>query len=111
MVYNPISDYMIQTAVDPLDCLPIDQRVVLAPVVLDLEHADARDVPLEVELDERRGRGGLGDHHAFVAARLAVSCRIVAVGAGTGGGGNVGGAGVGLLDAVGVVGDVGQLDD
>lgn len=92
--------------------LPVDQRVVLAAIVLDLEHPDSRDVPLEVELDERRGRRGLGRHHPLVGRRrLGVGRHVAAIGPAPHRGGNVGGARVGLLDVVGVVGDVRQLDD
>src|SRR4029434_5446691 len=53
---------------------PVDQAVVVGAVVLDLEHADAWDAPLEVELDER-GRGrGFGDHHPLLGAGVG-ACR------------------------------------
>lgn len=83
----------------------------MAAVVLDLEHPDTRNIPLEVELDQRRGRRGLGRHHPLVRPGLDVGRHVAAVGPAPRGRGDVRGAGVGLLDVVGVVGDVGQLYD
>lgn len=68
---------------------PVNQRVILAAVVLDLEHPDAGNVPLEVELDERGGRPGLGRHHPLVHAALHVARHVAAVGAASGRRGNV----------------------
>lgn len=75
----------------------------MAAVVLDLEHPDARNIPLEVELDERCGRRGLGRHHPLIPSPLHVGRHVAPVGAASGGRGDVGGTRVGLLDAVGVV--------
>lgn len=94
-----------------LSVLPVNQRVVLAPVVLDLEHPDAWNIPLEVKLDERRGRRGLGRHHPLIRPALHVARHGAPVGAASGRRGDVRRSRVGLLDVVGVVGDVGQFDD
>lgn len=91
--------------------LPVNQRVVLAPVVLDLEHPDAWNIPLEVELDQRRRRRGLGRHHPLVHPALHVARHVAPVGPAPGGRGDVRRPRIGLLDVVGVVGDVGELDD
>lgn len=91
--------------------LPVDQRVVLAPVVLYLEHPNSRYIPLEVELDQRGRRRGLSRHHPLVDAALHVARHVAPVGAAPGRGGDVGRSRIGLLDVVGVVGDVGELYD
>lgn len=70
--------------------LPVDQRVILASVVLYLEHPDAWYVPLEVELDQcSRGRG-LSCHHSFINPALHIACHVAAISAASGRCRNVG---------------------
>lgn len=91
--------------------LPVNQRVILAPVVLDLEHPDAWDSPLEVELDKGCRWRSLSRHHSLIHSTLHVACHITPVGPTSGRRGNVGRPRIRLLDVVGVVGDVREFDD
>lgn len=52
--------------------LPVNQRIVVGAIVLDLVHPYSGDVPLEVELDQCRGGRGLHHHHFLLLAGLGV---------------------------------------
>lgn len=91
--------------------LPVNQWVILAPIVLYLEHPYAWNIPLEVELDQCRWWRGLSRHHPLIHPALHVSRHVAAVGSTPGRRGNVWRPGVRLLDVVGVVGDVGEFYD
>lgn len=92
-----------------LSVLPVNQRVILASIVLYLEHPNAWNIPLEVELDQRRRWRGLGRHHPLIHPSLHVARHVAPVGPTSGRCGNVWRSGVGLLDVIGVVGDVGEF--
>lgn len=94
-----------------LSILPVHQRVILAPIVLYLEHSDTRNIPLEVELDQSCWRSGLSRHHPLINPAFHVACHVAAVGSAAGRRGNVRGSGVRFLDVVGVVGDVREFYD
>lgn len=88
-----------------LSDLPVHQWVILAPIVLNLEHPNAWNIPLEVELDQCCWWGGLSCHHPLIHPALHVTCHIAPVGSASGRCGNVRRSRIRFLD-VGVIGDV-----
>ena len=94
-----------------LSVLPVHQWVILASIVLYLEHPDARYIPLEVELDQRSRRRGLSGHHPLISPTLHISCHIAAISTASGRCGNVWRSRVWLLDVIGVVRDVGEFNN
>lgn len=85
---------------------PVNQWVILAPIVLYLEHPNAWNIPLEVELDQCCGRCGLSCHHPLIHSTLYISCHVAPICSASGRRRNVWWPRVRLLDVIGVVGDV-----
>lgn len=91
--------------------LPIHKWIILAPIVLDLEHPNTWNIPLEVKLDQCGWWCGLSGHHSLFYPTLHIAGHVASVVYTSGGCGNVRWSRVRLLDVVGVVGDVWKFND
>lgn len=91
-----------------LSILPVNQWVILAAIVLYLEHPNAGNIPLEVELDQCCRWRGLSRHHPFIHPSFHITCHVAPIGSASGRG-NIWWSWIGLLDVIGVVGDVGEF--
>lgn len=58
-----------------LSCLPVNQRIIIGAIILDLEHAYSRNIPLEVKLDQGWGGRGLSNYYFLLLACLRIPQR------------------------------------